>query len=204
MGIQKTKYISDTPDVELAAMIKKFCDLVEMQPPSQAKEFINLLRLGFGRYPFEMLENAFTMWMLKRSEVRATKICNIKWISDVLNEYIANNRHKIQLKPKRYLEIAAPEAPKVSRIKMAKDMFENIKIGKGILYPLTLAMAYDEINIEVESFEDELTYIMNIEDKQTKKLIQLMGKKKVQRHDVSRDVYVKAAKMLNLLKNGKC
>ena len=83
-------------------------------------------------------------------------------------------------------------------------MFENIKIGKGIVYPLTLAMAYDEINIEVESFEDELTYIMNIEDKQTKKLIQLMGKKKVQRHDVSRDVYVKAAKMLNLLKNGKC
>jgi hypothetical protein len=59
MEIQKTKYISDTPDVELAATIKKFCDLVEMQPPSQAKEFINLLRLGFGRYPFEMLENAF-------------------------------------------------------------------------------------------------------------------------------------------------
>jgi hypothetical protein len=65
MEIQKTKYISDTPDVELAATIKKFCDLVEMQPPSQAKEFINLLRLGFRRYPFEMLENAFTMWMLK-------------------------------------------------------------------------------------------------------------------------------------------
>jgi hypothetical protein len=47
MELQKVKYISDTPDVELAATIKKFCDLVEMQPPSQAKEFINLLRLGF-------------------------------------------------------------------------------------------------------------------------------------------------------------
>ena len=100
MELQKVKYISDTPDVELAATIKKFCDLVEMQPPSQAKEFINLLRLGLGRYPFEMLENAFTMWMLKRSEVRATKICNIKWISDLLNEYIENNRHILQRKPK--------------------------------------------------------------------------------------------------------
>jgi hypothetical protein len=52
MELQKTKYISDTPDVELAATIKKFCDLVEMQPPSQAKEFINLLRLGFRALPF--------------------------------------------------------------------------------------------------------------------------------------------------------
>jgi hypothetical protein len=59
MELQKVKYISDTPDVELAATIKKFCDLVEMQPPSQAKEFINLLRLGFGRYPFEMLRKCF-------------------------------------------------------------------------------------------------------------------------------------------------
>jgi hypothetical protein len=52
MELQKTKYISDTPDVELAATIKKFCDLVEMQPPSQAKEFINSIAIGVWALPF--------------------------------------------------------------------------------------------------------------------------------------------------------
>jgi hypothetical protein len=50
MELQKTKYISDTPDVELAATIKKFCDLVEMQPPNQAKEFINQYKVDFRRF----------------------------------------------------------------------------------------------------------------------------------------------------------
>jgi hypothetical protein len=127
MELQKVKYISDTPDVELAATIKKFCDLVEMQPPSQAKEFINLLRLGFGRYPFEMFENAFTMWMLKRSEVRATKICNIKWISDVLNEYIENNRHILQRKPKaQHIAIEAPKVEAPDLQKIVKNMFVEV------------------------------------------------------------------------------
>ena len=197
-------YITDNTIEAMSREIARFCALSGIEPPIASVDFFNLIKEAFGRYPSETMTNAFKDWMVGKIDIRPVKQINIRFISEILRTYIENNRHQIQLKPKRYLEIAAPEAPKVSRMKMAKDMFENIKIGKGIVYPSILAMAYDEINIEVESFEDELTYIMNIEDKQIKKMIQLMGKKKVQRHDVSRDVYVKAAKMLNLLKNGKC
>jgi hypothetical protein len=201
--MEKT-YINDLSIEAMSRQIVQFCALSGIEPPIASVEFFNLIKEAFGRYPSETMTSALKDWMVGKIDIRSVKQMNIRFISEILRTYIENHRHEIQLKPKKYLEIAAPEQPKLSSLKMAKDMFTNIQSGKGIVYPSIFAMAYEEVQMEVNNFEDELTYIMNIEDAQLKKMVQLMGKKKVKRDTLPREVYIKAAKMLNLLKNGKC
>jgi hypothetical protein len=201
--MEKT-YINDMSIEAMSRQVVQFCALSGIEPPIASVEFFNLIKEAFGRYPSETMTSALKDWMVGKIDIRSVKQMNIRFISEILRTYIENHRHEIQLKPKKYLEIAASEQPKLSSLKMAKDMFTNIQNGKGIVYPSILAMAYEEVQMEVNNFEDELTYIMNIEDAQLKKMVQLMGKKKVKRDTLPREVYIKAAKMLNLLKNGKC
>jgi hypothetical protein len=201
--MEKT-YINDMSIEAMSRQIVQFCALSGIEPPIASVEFFNLIKEAFGRYPSETMTSALKDWMVGKIDIRSVKQMNIRFISEILRTYIENHRHEIQLKPKKYLEIAASEQPKLSSLKMAKDMFTNIQNGKGIVYPSILAMAYEEVQMEVNNFEDELTYIINIEDAQLKKMVQLMGKKKVKRDTLPREVYIKAAKMLNLLKNGKC
>lgn len=208
MELQKTKYISETPEIELAATIKKFCDLVEMQPPSQAKEFVNLLRLGFGRYPFEMLENAFTMWMLKRSEVRATKVCNIKWISDVLNEYIENNRHILQRKPKpQHIAIEAPKVEVPDLQKVVKNMFAEVTANhKAVVFPSVFAKAWDELpptKVKKSHYEKYLEFIANREAYNLISSKTLIGDHKVKREHLPEVVVQKAALMMAYLEGAQ-
>lgn len=201
--MEKT-YITDMSIEAMSRQVVQFCALSGIEPPIASVEFYNLIKEAFGRHEAETMTNALKSWMVGKIEIRPVKQMNIRFISEIFRAYIENHRHELKLKPKQYLQIAAPEQPKLSSLKMAKDMFANIQNGKGIVYPSILAMAYEEVQMEVNNFEDELTYIMNIEDAQLKKMVQLMGKKKVKRDTLPREVYIKAAKMLNLLKNGKC
>lgn len=202
--MEKT-YISDMSIEAMSRQVVQFCALSGIEPPIASVEFYNLIKEAFGRHEAETMTNALKSWMVGKIEIRPVKQMNIRFISEILRAYIENHRHELRLKPKQYLQLQAPEQPKLSSLAMAKDMYAMIKSNaKTMVYPSIFAIAYDEVGIDVNNYEDELTYIMNVEDVQMKNLVQLVGKKKVKRESLPRDVYVKAAKMLKLLKDGKC
>jgi hypothetical protein len=198
-------YINDLTVEVMSKHIVQFCALSGLEPPIPSIEFYNLIKETFGRYPAETLTNALKSWMVGKIDVRNVKQVNIRFISEILRTYIENHRHELKLKPKQYLQIQAPEQPKMSKLAMAKDMYERLRSNrKTMFYTSIFAMAYDEMDIEVDNFQDELTYIINIEDAQLKNMITQLGKKKVKRDCLPQEVYVKAAKMLKLLKDGSC
>lgn len=207
MEIKQYKYIADTPDVELAATVKQFCDLCDIETPKQAKEFINLLRLGFGRYPFEMLEKAFTAWMLNKSQVRSVKSCNIKWISDLLNEYIENNRHNLHRKPKTYVNaIEAPNSEPVDVQSMVRKMFDEIKTNhRAVVFPSIFAQAWDQMPPQKVKRAHYDRYLELVKNREMYNLISnkaLRGKHKVKRDYLPEVVIQKAALMMAYLEGG--
>lgn len=202
--MEKT-YISDMSIEAMSRQVVQFCALSGIEPPIASVEFYNLIKEAFGRHEAETMTNALKSWMVGKIEIRPVKQMNIRFISEILRAYIENHRHELRLKPKQYLQLQAPEQPKLSSLAMAKDMYAMMKSdAKTMVYPSIFAFAFDEVGIEVENYEDELTYIINIQDAQIKNLVKSLGKRKVNKENLPREVYVKAAKMLNLLKNGKC
>jgi hypothetical protein len=197
-------YINDLTVEVMSKHIVQFCALSGLEPPIPSIEFYNLIKETFGRYPAETLTNALKSWMVGKIDVRNVKQVNIRFISEILRTYIENHRHELKLKPKQYLQIAAPESKPMSKLAMAKDMYNRLKSNQStVIYTSIFALAYDEINEDVFNYEDELTYILNVEGTHLKNMVNLLGKKKVNRENLPREIYVKAAKMLKLLKDGK-
>lgn len=202
--MEKT-YITDMSIEAMSRQVVQFCALSGIEPPIASVEFYNLIKEAFGRHESETMTNALKSWMVGKIEIRPVKQMNIRFISEILRAYIENHRHELKLKPKQYLQIAAPEQPKLSSLAMAKDMYAMMKSdAKTMVYPSIFAFAFDEVGIEVENYEDELTYIINVQDAQIKNLVRTFGKRKVRDKELPREIYIKAAKMLKLLKDGKC
>ena len=201
--MEKT-YITDMSIEAMSRQVVQFCALSGIEPPIASVEFYNLIKEAFGRHEAETMTNALKSWMVGKIEIRPVKQMNIRFISEILRAYIENHRHELKLKPKQYLQIAAPESKPMSKLAMAKDMYNRLKSNQStVIYTSIFALAYDEINEDVCNYEDELTYILNVEGTHLKNMVNLLGKKKVNRENLPREIYVKAAKMLKLLKDGK-
>jgi hypothetical protein len=201
----ETNYILDSPDIDLAMVVKRFCDLSEIEPPRQGVEFIALLKLGFGRYPFETLENAFTHWMVNKTDIRPVKICNIKWISDVLNDYIERNAHTIKKKPKYpQMALESPKEEPVDYMSVARRMFAIIESDhKATIFPSVFASAWDSLPPTMVEETEYLRYLELIENREAYQVIRstmLIGKHKVKRDKLNQDIIEKAASMMAYLK----
>lgn len=199
------KYILEAPDLDIAMVVKRFCDLSEIEPPRQGVEFVALLKLGFGRYPFDTLEKAFTNWMLSRTDIRPVKVCNIKWVSDVLNDYIERNAHTIQKKPK-YPQNAleSPKEEPVDYLSVAQRMFVTIEADhKATIFPSVFASAWDSMPPTIVEETEYLRYLDLIENREAYQIIRsrsLIGKHKVKRDKLNQELIEKAASMMAYLK----
>lgn len=199
------KYILEAPDIDIAMVVKKFCDLSEIEPPRQGVEFVALLKLGFGRYPFDTLEKAFTNWMVSRTDIRPVKVCNIKWVSDVLNDYIERNNHTIQKKPKYpQMALESPKEEPVDYLSVAQRMFAAIEADhKATIFPSVFASAWDSMPPTMVEETEYLRYLDLIENREAYQIIRsrtLIGKHKVKRDKLNQELIEKAASMMAYLK----
>jgi hypothetical protein len=68
---------------------------------------------------------------------KGDKDLQYKWISDVLNEYIENNRHILQRKPKaQHIVLEAPKVEAPDLQKIVKNMFVEVTANhKAVVFP---------------------------------------------------------------------
>jgi hypothetical protein len=134
--------------------------------PSQ--RIYKFIAIGVWALPFRDARKCFHDVDAKAFGVRATKICNIKWISDVLNEYIENNRHILQRKPKaQHIAIEAPKVEAADLQKIVKNMFAEVTANhKAVVFPSVFAKAWDELpptKVKKSHYEKYLEFIANRE-----------------------------------------
>lgn len=197
-------YLQEVTTEEIVSIISKFCRLAGIDPPPNGREFIAFIQLGYGKYPLTVVDKAVDSWVMGSIDVKAPKVMNVKFMSDVIRLYIEANHHNIQKKPREYKMLAAPEPPKTDIVQVAKMNYTKIKAGERIdIFPTTMALAWDELNTEVSgNVQDAIEWIKSHEMGMKNHYIKKLGKIKVKQYAISDDIYKKAAKFI-LWCNGK-
>ena len=178
--------------------ISKMCRLAGIDPPPNGKEFVAFIQISYGRYPYDILDKAVTSWIMGHIDVKAPKVMNVKFMSDVVRLYIESNRHNIQKKEREYIQIAPPVPEKKSNIiDIAKENYLKVKQGNKLhMFPFTMAMAYDDLNEEVTGNIDEKVEFIKTHEEMMRKYSEAQwGKNKIKLNNkINDDTYKKAAK----------
>lgn len=98
------KWITDLTNKEIGEEIERLCKLGDLQPPELPKETAGFIRDEFGRYDSSIIRLAFDRWVSGHIKITAYAKANANFICKVLREYITENRHKLTLKPRKYLD----------------------------------------------------------------------------------------------------
>ena len=191
-------YLQEVTTEEIVPIISKFCRLAGIDPPPNGREFIAFIQLGYGKYPLTVVDKAVDSWVMGSIDVKAPKVMNVKFMSDVIRLYIEANHHNIQKKPREYKMLSAPEPPKTDIVQVAKMNYTKIKAGERIdIFPTTMALAWDELNTEViGNVQDAIEWIKSHEMGMKNHYIKKLGKIKVNNYAISEDIYQKAAKFI--------
>lgn len=191
-------YLQEVTTEEIVPIISKFCRLAGIDPPPNGREFIAFIQLGYGKYPLAVVDKAVDSWVMGSIDVKAPKVMNVKFMSDVIRLYIEANHHNIQKKPREYKMLSAPEPPKTDIVQVAKMNYTKIKAGERIdIFPTTMALAWDELNTEVSgNVQEAIAFIKGHEIGMKNHYIKKLGKIKVNNYAISEDIYQKAAKFI--------
>jgi hypothetical protein len=177
--------------------ISKICRLGGIDPPPNGREFIAFIQISYGKYPYDILDKAVISWVNGHIDVKAPKVMNVKFMSDVVRLYIESNRHNIQKKEREYLMIKAEENRKADMIQVAKTNYTKVKNGEKVnIYPLTMALAFDELGIEpTGNVLDKIEFIKTHEAAMRNEMLNKLGKNKIKSdYGINDEIYHKAAK----------
>lgn len=163
------KYIEEVPKETIAEHLRKLCSLGGIKPPSAGLEFIEFIQKGFARHSIDVIENAFANYLLGKYDIRQPQQLNVKFVSDILNRYISDNRHRLHIKPRVYQQLEAPkeEKPTRSAEEMAKENWQKVKDNNAVIFPSIYAKAWNELSDKPEVNQHQIDhYVELINDNQ--------------------------------------
>ena len=199
-------YIQDTPKEIIIGHLRKLCSLGGIKPPTNGAEFVAFIQLGFGKWPIETMDHAFTNYLLGQYDEKAPQTLNVRFVSNVLNAYISENRHRIQKKPREYMQIDAPkdESPKMSKYDLAKSNWQNVKEKNAVVFPSILANAWDELEhkpqLDQTRTKELVEFIKGNNNRFYYKMKRERGHKQ-KRNELDEQIIYNAAQMAQILEN---
>ena len=199
-------YIQDTPKEIIIGHLRKLCSLGGIKPPTNGAEFVAFIQLGFGKWPIETINHAFTNYLLGQYNEKAPQTLNVRFVSNVLNAYISENRHRIQKKPREYMQIDAPkdESPKMSKYDLAKSNWQNVKEKNAVVFPSILANAWDELEhkpqLDQTRTKELVEFIKGNNNRFYYKMKRERGHKQ-KRNELDEQIIYNAAQMAQILDN---
>ena len=198
-------YIQDTPKEIIIGHLRKLCSLGGIKPPTNGAEFVAFIQLGFGKWPIETMDHAFTNYLLGQYNEKAPQTLNVRFVSNLLNAYINDNRHRIQKKPREYMQIEAPkdESPKMSKMDLAKDHWAKVKEG-NIIFPSILANAWLELDNKPQVDQNRTAELVEfINDNQSRFYYKMKRERghKQKRSQLDEEIINNAARMAYYLDN---
>ena len=199
-------YIQDTPKEIIIGHLRKLCSLGGIKPPTNGAEFVAFIQLGFGKWPIETMDHAFTNYLLGQYNEKAPQTLNVRFVSNILNAYISENRHRIQKKPREYMQIDAPkdESPKMSKYDLAKSNWQNFKEKNAVGFPSILANAWDELEhkpqLDQTRTKELVEFIKGNNNRFYYKMKRERGHKQ-KRNELDEQIIYNAAQMAQILDN---
>ena len=199
-------YIQDTPKEIIIGHLRKLCSLGGIKPPTNGAEFVAFIQLGFGKWPIETMDHAFTNYLLGQYNEKAPQTLNVRFVSNILNAYISENRHRIQKKPREYMQIDAPkdESPKMSKYDLAKSNWQNVKEKNAVVFPSILANAWDELEhkpqLDQTRTKELVEFIKGNNNRFYYKMKRERGHKQ-KRNELDEQIIYNAAQMAQILEN---
>ena len=199
-------YIQDTPKEIIIGHLRKLCSLGGIKPPTNGAEFVAFIQLGFGKWPIETMDHAFTNYLLGQYNEKAPQTLNVRFVSNILNAYISENRHRIQKKPREYMQIDAPkdESPKMSKYDLAKSNWQNVKEKNAVVFPSILANAWDELEhkpqLDQTRTKELVEFIKGNNNRFYYKMKRERGHKQ-KRNELDEQIIYNAAQMAQILDN---
>lgn len=199
-------YIQDTPKEIIIGHLRKLCSLGGIKPPTNGAEFVAFIQLGFGKWPIDIMDHAFTNYLLGQYDEKAPQTLNVRFVSNVLNAYISENRHRIQKKPREYMQIDAPkdESPKMSKYDLAKSNWQNVKEKNAVVFPSILANAWDELEhkpqLDQTRTKELVEFIKGNNNRFYYKMKRERGHKQ-KRNELDEQIIYNAAQMAQILEN---
>ena len=199
-------YIQDTPKEIIIGHLRKLCSLGGIKPPTNGAEFVAFIQLGFGKWPVEIMDHAFTSYLMGQYEDKAPQVLNVRFVSNILNAYIKDNRHRIQKKPREYMQIEAPknESPKMSKYDLAKSNWHNVKEKNAVVFPSILANAWHELEPKPQVDQNRTEELVEfINDNQARFYYKMKRERghKQKRNELDDQIIYNAAQMAQILEN---
>lgn len=199
-------YIEQAQPEEIITHLRRLCNLGGIRPPQNGKEFVAFIQLGFGKWPVEIMDHAFTSYLMGQYEDKAPQVLNVRFVSNILNAYIKDNRHRIQKKPREYMQIEAPkdESPKMSKYDLAKSNWQNVKEKNAVVFPSILANAWDELNPKPQVDQNRTAELVEfINDNQARFYYKMKRERghKQKRNELNEQIIYNAAQMAQILEN---
>jgi hypothetical protein len=162
------------------------------------------IAIGFRALPVRDVGKCFHDVDVETFGSKGDKDLQYKVDFDVLNEYIENNRHILQRKPKaQHIAIEAPKVEAPDLQKIVKNMFAEVTANhKAVVFPSVFAKAWDELpptKVKKSHYEKYLEFIANREAYNLISSKTLIGDHKVKREHLPEVVVQKAALMMAYL-----
>ena len=199
-------YIEQAPKEQIIRPLRRLCSLGGIKPPTNGTEFVAFIQLGFGKWPIETMEEAFNNYLLGQYNERPPQTLNVRFVSNILNAYIKDNRHRIQKKPREYMQIEAPkdQSPKMSKYELAKSNWQNVKEKNAVVFPSILANAWEELNPKPQVDQTRTKELVEfINDNQARFYYKMKRERghKQKRNELDDQIIYNAAQMAQILEN---
>ena len=219
----ETKFIRNAELSEIAEHLKWLCNMGDILPPSNPKEFVIFLKLTFGKYDIKLIKNASQFWAAGNlPSHKPIKQLNMFWISTLLNAYLDVNGRLIPTEQPKYLSEPKNDVKiEIDYDKLLGECKDDIKIfDSDTLKPLYFsrwAMCFNkfqpmdtvptnpirEISAKIISYNDR--YYANISSNGAKQVIKQMAKnyREVSQQETYRRMIEDAACFYVAVKQGK-